>query len=512
MEQTLLFEIKSQQAEAQHLANLSEQNSRGERERKQRERRKMQVETMKRDKEMDRKHQEDLETKLRRKQAMEQYSKEQEMNRLIAMKEKARQREQDRRNAELKEKQAQHRRDMQEAYEAELRDQAKRQANMEEAERARVERVSIVAKAAADQKAMASRKKREKIEKAFKEQERMMKQKWNNFEDKLTQEQQRKDDWERERSQNAERTRMRAEESANYIAGVMAKNDSLEEGRKQAIDDKNRRAQENRDRMARERGYKNALKREQQLQKRMDKLFHLERSKRIADYRKELAWQKMSRSDARTGALETRKQQLLNERRKMRDQNRDVRVSMQTSMEEFRTKKVFKLPEGIDTSFESPELQSIVGNSTHGALNLSGISAGDASTGKSRSASAMETKRPNSRGGGNPNNASIDNGTSMVRPLFLSLFLPPFVRLAKVLADSLCFRCRRDRTTSNSSCRSRSTHNGRVAGRWEEGGCALLDTNLTTKTANSVIPDALIPLSAKMVLLTVDGAVFTLFE
>jgi hypothetical protein len=30
MEQTLLFEIKSQQAEAQHLANLEEQNARAE--------------------------------------------------------------------------------------------------------------------------------------------------------------------------------------------------------------------------------------------------------------------------------------------------------------------------------------------------------------------------------------------------------------------------------------------------------------------------------------------------
>ena len=39
MEQTLLFEIKSQQAEQQHLANLAEQNARAERERKARERR-----------------------------------------------------------------------------------------------------------------------------------------------------------------------------------------------------------------------------------------------------------------------------------------------------------------------------------------------------------------------------------------------------------------------------------------------------------------------------------------
>ena len=59
MEQTLLFEIKSQQAEAQHLANLAEQNARAERERKARERRKMEVEQAKRDKEMERKRQEE---------------------------------------------------------------------------------------------------------------------------------------------------------------------------------------------------------------------------------------------------------------------------------------------------------------------------------------------------------------------------------------------------------------------------------------------------------------------
>jgi len=344
MEQTLLFEIKSQQAEQQHLANLAEQNARAERERKARERRKRQVEDNKRNKEMERKRQEELDTRLRRKQAMQQYAKEQEMNRLLALKEKARQREQDRRNAELKEKQAQHRREMQEAYEQELRDQAKRQANMEEAERARMARVAVVAKAAADAKALKNRQKREKIEGAFKQQEKMMQQKWQNFEDKMAAEDQRKAEWDREKAQNAERTRMRAEESANYIAGVQAKNDALEQGKKDSIDDKNRRAQENRDRMKRERDYRNALKREQQLQKRMDKLFHLERSQRIADYRKELAWQKMRRSDARTGALESRKHQLLNERRKMRDLNRDVRVNMQTSMEEFRCAEMFTMP------------------------------------------------------------------------------------------------------------------------------------------------------------------------
>lgn len=456
MEQTLLFEIKSQQAEAQHLANLEEQNARAERERKARERRKQQVEQAKRDKEMERKRQEDLETKLRRKKAMEQYKKEQEMNRLIAMKEKARQREQDRRNAELKEKQAQHRREMQEAYEAELRDQAKRQANMEEAERARLARVAKVQQAMQEQKAAQQRRKREKIEKAFKEQERMMQNKWNNFEDKMAQETQRKADWEREKSQNAERTRMRAEESASYIAGVQEKNDMLDEARKQAIHEKNRRAQENRERMARERDYKNALKREQQLQKRMDKLFHLERSKRIADYRKELAWQKMNRSDARTQALEQRKTQLLAERRKMRDLNREVRVSMQTSMEEFRTKKVFKLPEGIDTAFETPELQTIVGNSSGGALNLSAISAG--TPGKpARSASAMEMRRPNSRGGGgNMSMASVDSGTTMVSSPFVSNKSMPqlharAVALTSIRLDLDCVH----RTTFSNSWRNR---------------------------------------------------------
>ena len=98
----------------------------------------------------------------------------------------------------------------------------------------------------------------------------------------------------------------------------------------------------------------------------------------------------------------------------LRDLNRDVRVSMQTSMEEFRTKKVFKLPEGIDTSFETPELQTLMASSSGGALNLSAISA--SSPGKpNRSASAMEMRRPNSRGGGgNMSMASVDSGTTMV--------------------------------------------------------------------------------------------------
>ena len=44
MEQAILFEIRSQQAEAQHQANLAEQNAREERERKARERRKRELE------------------------------------------------------------------------------------------------------------------------------------------------------------------------------------------------------------------------------------------------------------------------------------------------------------------------------------------------------------------------------------------------------------------------------------------------------------------------------------
>ena len=111
----------------------------------------------------------------------------------------------------------------------------------------------------------------------------------------------------------------------------------------------------------------------------------------------------------------------------MRDLNRDVRVSMQTSMEEFRTKKVFKLPEGIDTSFETPELQTIVGNSSGGTLNLSAISVASPAGKSKRSSSAMETRRPNSRGGGNMSMASVDSGTSMVSCPLVHLSLPQLV-------------------------------------------------------------------------------------
>ena len=50
----------------------------------------------------------EVEGKMRRKQALEQYDREQEMSKLEKQKEKARQREVERRNAELKEKQAKH--------------------------------------------------------------------------------------------------------------------------------------------------------------------------------------------------------------------------------------------------------------------------------------------------------------------------------------------------------------------------------------------------------------------
>eukprot|EP01052_Picozoa_sp_SAG31_P072604 SAG31_NODE_31584_length_366_cov_0.958801_1_plen_92_part_10 len=44
-----------------------------------------------------------------------------------------------------------------------------------------------------------------------------------------------------------------------------------------------------------------------------------------------------------------------------RDENREKRVSLQNSLENFRIKKVFKLPDGMDTSFENPELNSMTG-------------------------------------------------------------------------------------------------------------------------------------------------------
>jgi hypothetical protein len=75
-----------------------------------------------------------------------------------------------------------------------------------------------------------------------------------------------------------------------------------------------------------------------------------------------------------------------------------------------RTKKVFRLPEGIDTSFDDPTLQSIVGNSgSGGALNLSSINASAASAGPSHS-----EKKPRKKGGANASsNASNDAETTM---------------------------------------------------------------------------------------------------
>ena len=124
---------------------------------------------------------------------------------------------------------------MQGAYERELRAQAKRQADMEEEERARVQRTNAAKSARTEQRRVAAQRKREKIQSAFKEQETIMNRKRYQFEEKQAKENQRKEEWEREKSQNMQRSLMRAEESAEYIAGVQAKNGAMEEGRKNAI-------------------------------------------------------------------------------------------------------------------------------------------------------------------------------------------------------------------------------------------------------------------------------------
>ena len=229
------------------------------------------------------------------------------------------------------------------------------------------------------------------------------------FEEKQAKENQRKEEWEREKSQNMQRSLMRAEESAEYIAGVQAKNGAMEEGRKNAILEKDRRAAENRARMERERQYRLMMQREGAKQQRMDKLFHLERSRRISEYRKELSLAKIRRTDVRTQAMDTRKKQLLDQRRQMRDNNRDIRVGMQTSLENFKTRGQFKLPDGMDTSFENPELQSILGTSSSG-INLSAISADPnaSGSGQARSKSAQQM-RPSSR----ERSVAVDSGTSM---------------------------------------------------------------------------------------------------
>jgi len=408
MEQAILFEIRSQQAEAQHQATLSEQEARADREKKARDRRKREVENSKRDKEMQRKHQEDQEAYMARLRAAQNYEKEQEMNRLLALKEKARQREQERRNAEIKEKQAQHRREMQEAYERELREQAKRQANMEQEERARVARANEARETRAEQRRMAAQRKREKIQTAFASQERMMNQKRAQFNEKQAKENQRKADWEREKSQNMNRSRMRAEQSAEYIAGVQAKNDAMEQGRKNSILEKDRRATENRERMRRESEYRSMMQREQKKQIRMDKLFHLERSRRIAEYRKELNLQKIRKTDARTLGMERRKSELLAQRRHMRDSNREIRIGMQSSLENFRTRGQFKLPDGMDTSFENPELQTILGDAS-GGINLSAIASDPNATDNRQRRHSSSAMRPSSREA----SVAVDEGTSM---------------------------------------------------------------------------------------------------
>lgn len=82
MEQALLHELRTQQAEATHLANLAESNRRADREKGARERRKREIENEKREKEMGKKEQEELEGKINRKKALEQYDREQEMVRM----------------------------------------------------------------------------------------------------------------------------------------------------------------------------------------------------------------------------------------------------------------------------------------------------------------------------------------------------------------------------------------------------------------------------------------------
>ena len=70
------------------------------------------------------------------------------------------------------------------------------------------------------------------------------------------------EDWEREKAQNQQRSKLRAEQSAEYIAGVQEKNDMLDASRKNAILEKERRAAENRARMERERQYRLMMQRE----------------------------------------------------------------------------------------------------------------------------------------------------------------------------------------------------------------------------------------------------------
>jgi hypothetical protein len=96
--------------------------------------------------------------------------------------------------------------------------------------------------------------------------------------------------------------------------------------------------------MRREQNYTMMEQKEEQTLDRMDKLFHLERSKRIMEYRKELAWQKIRRSDSRTKALEDRKSQLLEERRRLRDMCAPLPLrgleqfkAAQCTLERFRT-------------------------------------------------------------------------------------------------------------------------------------------------------------------------------
>ena len=140
--------------------NLAEMQRRADRETAARVRRKREIENEKREKEMGKKAQDEVEGKMRRKQALEQYDREQEMSKLEKLKEKARQREVERRNAELKEKQEMHKRELQMQYEKELRAQQMRQLKMQEKERERLDKLRMQREETQRQQAMAAQVRR----------------------------------------------------------------------------------------------------------------------------------------------------------------------------------------------------------------------------------------------------------------------------------------------------------------------------------------------------------------
>eukprot|EP00736_Rhodelphis_marinus_P003796 Rmarinus@m.10796 len=375
IEQALLYEIRLHQESEYQQMLLKRQKDKEEEEKRAKDNRQKQWEDYKREREAEKRRLKAEEEAVQRRKAQQEYEKQMQEMTEEKRREQLRRKELVRRELERMRLQEEQRRKTQALFEkqqAELRRKQK-QLEMRDSERMRI--LEYKRRAAAAERQEKRRKQEEKVKLTMENNRRLMTAKRNAFDKKQREEDERRRQWDLYRQAQVMEAKKRGEEKQAQIKAVLSRMEDREEARKNSILLKElesgeafRLKESERDRIRKEKMEEKRLQKE-------DKMYKVERNRRMQDYRNKKTLEKIQDDIRRTEMLKMKQNQLQDERARTRDASRLQKRKILQSMEQMRITKTFVWPEGIDMEFDHEDLRRIFQNLQAGSkVSLSELS------------------------------------------------------------------------------------------------------------------------------------------